>query len=1498
MSGKPVPPKKVAINYPPAEMNGSLPGVSDGGVMAVKPETSLNASIPGVGDSIVQIRDTETASMPDELPGVSDSTVSNIIRQPALPPDLPGVGDSISGQRPATSPTFPENMPSVSDGEIRHANKGDIPLPSDLPEVRDEVSGQKTVGSPSLPGELPGAIDKVIPVKDTGSPAIPGDLPEVRDEATGQRVVSSPNIPGELPNAADQQSTQRPVGSPSVGADLPGTSDGVIFIQKASSPSVPSDLPEARDEVFTQRVTESHELPLSLPDTGDMRIGHEKDGSPNIPGDLPGTSDGVVVSERKPLIAIPGDLPGAADGFVLQEKPTPASVSPELPGVNDERSAQGVAGSPKMPGELPQTGDTTIPTVRREVGINPEMPGVSDGVRPIVRNLPPELPRELPESADGYVIREKKQPSPGFGELPVISEDADQVKFREFSFTGRWVPNLDPLNANPKDYSVLKNFRYKDDGLEGVGGYQPINTSGVGKQLMSGIQLRTNYSAQRSVVLVQATDTTSGESVIIDNTAAVPAVKDFSNYSAFTIVNSVNDLILMCSVCMGHTSVTAAFSLTAGEYTGASLATHLQARMMAQSWLVQSIMTFTVTWASQKFTITATGGTVAFYRIGSTVGPTIGFTVNQGPSTALLSDTEISTEDAFYVEDSGATLARFAHLPQGNVGMCDGKVNRIWAGDEMPVGAFLLTTAPGVVEITTVLSGAFKDYTKVVNNTLSDNDNVVSLSNTKNFGDNTSQFDITTAGGLTTYTYDGTGTAPHFVSNGLTKYSAITINSSTFSAANKGTFLIDSLTDTEITCFNVGVNESNKVLSSSSAMSTVLGMFFVGSSRKINSVKFTIGTANTLTSYPFTMAGSIYCLDGNNFVDVAANTDGTYTGGNVLAQSGTVAWTSPATERPMHINGYYLYFYLFLPSACNATISNVTINAPFQQLADEWDGIQRTAIYCAVKHHPSTVDVYDNYTLEVSDESAQASPIGAKVGHISWTAGNEECMYVMFSERTTAVYMQMFGAKFNINAVALTVDYWNGTSFVPAPGVVDRTLDSVGTKSLSQTGVVSWGYIDSGIEKEAVFRGIEGYVYRFHWSAQLSVSDIADIIIDVIKGIPRSRSDIPNYVFPFQYRNRAFWCGCVSDGELHRADYSPPNQTDVYNGSDSSMYDNSQSLYFGGKDPLTGAAELFNQYGLTLASGALFFKNTEMYLLTGDTPGGNDPFKINKISGQIGCPAPLSITPMEVAFTTGDQPPANIVGWISDKGPVMYYNTSIYAVPGVEPYFEPGNALCINTVLTDNYLRRAAAGYDSFYREWNIVFPSGSSLVCNTWLVYDLVRHKWYERVTSSSDFPQGFITIEDVNGNKYLYAYTQSGYLMRLEYGMTDNGTALINTVKTADVMPFESMWAQSTINKVKTLFKAQSVGTLTITHYLDGDSTGTTVESTASNMVSSDASLRYKNLISKVYGTITGPPEQRYALSGLSHCFQFQVTGSIYAKPKLLGYGTQNIFYREDTF
>jgi hypothetical protein len=90
----------------------------------------------------------------------------------------------------------------------------------------------------------------------------------------------------------------------------------------------------------------------------------------------------------------------------------------------------------------------------------------------------------------------------------------------------------------------------------------------------------------------------------------------------------------------------------------------------------------------------------------------------------------------------------------------------------------------------------------------------------ENFGAANTQIDITNPSGTTfRYTWDGTGTDPNFLTNGMNIGDMVVINSTNFNAANNGTFRVTVSADGYFEITNAaGVAENNKTLGSTTAI--------------------------------------------------------------------------------------------------------------------------------------------------------------------------------------------------------------------------------------------------------------------------------------------------------------------------------------------------------------------------------------------------------------------------------------------------------------------------------------------------------------------------------------------------------------------------------------------------------------------------------------------------------------------------------------------------------
>ena len=576
--------------------------------------------------------------------------------------------------------------------------------------------------------------------------------------------------------------------------------------------------------------------------------------------------------------------------------------------------------------------------------------------------------------------------------------------------------------------------------------------------------------------------------------------------------------------------------------------------------------------------------------------------------------------------------------------------------------------------------------------------------------------------------------------------------------------------------------------------------FVILSTRPLKAVKIYVKTANDTNS-----SLTVKYFNGS-WTGVSNGSDGTKPGSISLAQTGTYSFDSTVSDaKPFHYQSKYLYGYYFELSAGTAEIYHVAIDAPWQAMVDIWDGTPRQPIAFQFSFN----GIYEDYTLEVNEPSDINTPIAAELDGASTT----DSVVIMFDERTAGIRFEMLADMAQTNTAAVTAYYWDGDSWASVGTVTDKTQQPAGD-SLGQTGLMSWIPPAITSEYKTTIFGKTGYGYKLVWDATLSGTHgdaTQELLVDVVTGVP-AQNTVPPYKFFSTYKNRLLGVGYTAGKEGNRVDYTMTAGPDVWNGSESSMQ-GIQSLYFGSSNAaLTAGVQLFNRYGSNLYVIWVGLKETETYLLSGDGP---EDFKIFPISKNIGCPAPLTLVSVEVAFEFAKDVERNGVIWLSYAGPYLFDGSVLKPLKGVDNYFDPSNTEAINFDAISN----ARAWYDPIYKEYNLLIPSGAGqTVNNAWLVYDLIRKRWFQKATGQAEMPQAAWQVQDGNGAKYIYGGIDTGYMMRLENGNSWDGTGIKQVVRTGDMWPTGSVWDLTRIRRVKMLAKRiPEDHTLRILYYED---------------------------------------------------------------------------------
>jgi hypothetical protein len=308
---------------------------------------------------------------------------------------------------------------------------------------------------------------------------------------------------------------------------------------------------------------------------------------------------------------------------------------------------------------------------------------------------------------------------------------------------------------------------------------------------------------------------------------------------------------------------------------------------------------------------------------------------------------------------------------------------------------------------------------------------------------------------------------------------------------------------------------------------------------------------------------------------------------------------------------------------------------------------------------------------------------------------------------------------------------------------------------------------------------------------------------------------ISHYKFPVFAQGRVLLC-CDMAGKKNMAIVSAQYMPQVYNSSDS------VDLYFGEEGELTCGTELFSQFGSSMYSLILMFKDTETWIIAGTdiAAWAGNTFLL---SAFIGCPAPLSLKTINLSTEPGAGLNRCLAIWQGTNG--IYMSDGRAPIPihyDIAAYFDPTDSRCIKASMIGD-----SVGFiDPVNNEYHLLVASGSSATSlNTELVYDIHRNKWFV-IDRTVDLQCG-VLVRDTDGNPYCYGFLDTGYMERLEYGTDFDGNDIIHTVQTGDT-PLTDLAYETRLKSVKLLTKAKTTtaNSISCTHYADTCTTGATAK------------------------------------------------------------------------
>ena len=628
---------------------------------------------------------------------------------------------------------------------------------------------------------------------------------------------------------------------------------------------------------------------------------------------------------------------------------------------------------------------------------------------------------------------------------------------------------------------------------------------------------------------------------------------------------------------------------------------------------------------------------------------------------------------------------------------------------------------------------------------------------------------------------------------------------------------------------NYTVEISNSLTSDYATISSLT--LYIAATRPISSMKFYIGTANTTAN-----TATVKYWNGSAWTAVTGFSDGTSSGGKSLAQTGIMSFDTTESIAKAKVEFSSLaYWYQITLSAIYAstTVYQITLGSPVETLKDIWNGILNDSSQF-FNYNAGWQDLTNN--VKFNDYIDSATQTYVDISNFATTG----ILAVGFTSQQTGLLVKIAPAYGNTNASVLTIKYWNGTAFT-AVTITDNTISTAGA-TLGKTGYILW---QAPADEHIVT--IDGTSFLYFYEFTVSATLDATVRIDQIQGISAQQNP-KDYAFPVYWNNRVGLCNNTSQ-DKNKILLSATDTNCVFNGYDSAV------LYFGDNTDLLAATELYIR-DTSIFSNLLVLKQNEIWLIDGTVPSN---FVLYNISKTHGITAPLTLKACGIGFTGTGLIPKHIAIWQANGAIILFDGSTISVLSDdIKNLFDANSSDHINF----SYTNISSAFFDSTFNEYHWLFADSTSSTINREMVYDIIKKKWYEVDRGTGKKLQCGIPVIDTLGNSYIYGGIATGYVERLEYGTTFDGNNIVSTLKTGDIA-FKDWGHQSLLRNIKLLarVKSNTTSTVSITHFKDMETTGTSIGSASLTSTT-------KRVIQEKFSISKG--------DSVFHAFQLQLTTS----------------------
>ena len=589
---------------------------------------------------------------------------------------------------------------------------------------------------------------------------------------------------------------------------------------------------------------------------------------------------------------------------------------------------------------------------------------------------------------------------------------------------------------------------------------------------------------------------------------------------------------------------------------------------------------------------------------------------------------------------------------------------------------------------------------------------------------------------------------------------------------------------------------------------------YVAARLPLQGIKFYVGTPNTRTG-----TTTIKYWNGSTMTAVTGLVDNTASGGIPLAQTGTVAFNSTeSTAKVKIIEGIYGYFYrvMFTNATDTATISQVTVDEPFQKLVDFWDGKLRTIISGQFldqnKFIDFTTNVFKNeFTFDNSTGFDEATYIKLAESGVN-DLGTTEFIYLGFTEKMQGFRIKMIPRKSNAVAnTVLTVSYWDDDEWKAVSDLNDGTKSN--GISFANDGNVTWTPLLENVEfKTKIKTESPLYYYRIQFSQVISSTNL---FVYYIGGIP-SQKPISNYKFGLNAQGRT-WLFNDQANERNKSIVSNVATLNVFNGEDSG-----DPFFYGDDTDIQAAVEVHSKANAGSEADILVLKNNSSHLLIGKDP---KDWQVIEISNRIGCNAPLTLDSSSIGLEFSPLQSKQIAIWQGNGGIYMWDSASIIPISdSISNYFDQTRPEAIELTRANKSRGFFETHDDNHYYRWLFSSKGTSTAELDTEMVFDLRRQGWFKMDRNVNPLQAGTSIVATDTGVTYAYGANDSGDLFRLANGTSFDGRNIVSVFETGDIPLSGNVMTESKLRFLRLIMAAKGTTTnsVTVTHYVDGNKTG----------------------------------------------------------------------------